>query len=356
MTRLDIAVVGLGIGVAHIEEGYLPNADRFRLVAVCALDPAAVAAVADRFDAPGRFTDFAALLAAPDIDVIDICTPPALHLPMALAALAAGKHVILEKPICASLAEADRLIGAADAARGRLMPVFQYRFGDGIEQARAILAAGIAGKPYVATAETLWRRTPDYYAVPWRGRWATELGGVLMSQAIHIHDIATYLMGPVERVFARTATRVNAIEVEDCVSASCLLASGALLSLTCTLGGQDEISRLRLAFEHVTFESDHDPYNPGARPWRILTASDAVQRRIDATLADWRPRPSRFAAQMALFHTAVTTGGPLPVTAHDARAALELATAIYRSAAHGIDQHLPLGTGHPFYEGWRPAA
>jgi predicted dehydrogenase len=356
VTRLNVAVVGLGIGVAHIEEGYLPNADRFRLAAVCALTPAEVAAVADRFGVPGRFTAFDAVLADPAIDVVDICTPPALHLPMALAALEAGKHVILEKPVCGSLAEADRLLAAAARAKGRLMPVFQYRFGDGVEQAQAILAAGIAGKPYVATAETLWRRTPEYYAVPWRGRWETELGGVLMSQAIHIHDLATCVMGPVARVFGRTATRVNAIEVEDCVSASCLLASGALLSLTCTLGGADEISRLRFVFEHVTFESDHAPYNPGAAPWRILTASDAVRRRIDDVLADWRPRPSRFEAQMARFHDAVTTGGPLPVTAEEARAALELAAGIYHSAATGSDVALPIGPGHPAHASWRPAA
>jgi predicted dehydrogenase len=354
VTPLGVGVAGLGIGLAHIEEGYATNADRFRLAAVCALTPAEVDAVADRFDVPGRFTDFAALLADPAVEVVDVCTPPALHLPMALAALAAGKHVILEKPVCGSLAEVDRLAAAAEAAPGRLMPVFQYRFGDGIEQARAILAAGIAGKPYVATAETLWRRTPEYYAVPWRGRWATELGGVLMSQAIHIHDIATYLMGPVARVFGRTATRVNAIEVEDCVSASCLLASGALLSLTCTLGGQDEISRLRFVFEHVTFESDHEPYNPGARPWRILTASDAVQRRIDEALAGWRPRPSRFEAQMRLFAEAVATGGPLPVTLGDARAALELAAGIYHSSATGADVALPIGAGHPVYASWTP--
>jgi predicted dehydrogenase len=354
VTRLDVAVVGLGIGAAHIEEGYLPNADRFRVAAVCALDPAHVAAAADRYDVRGRFTDFDALLAAPGIDVIDVCTPPALHLPMAVAALAAGKHVILEKPVCAALAEVDRLDAAAAAAPGRLMPVFQYRFGDGVEQARAVVAAGIAGRPYVATAETLWRRTPEYYAVPWRGRWETELGGVLISQAIHIHDLATHVMGPVTRVFGRAATRVNAIEVEDCVSASCLLASGALLSLTASLGGQDEISRLRFVFEHVTFESDHAPYNPGAAPWRILTASDATQRRIDDLLAGWLPRPSRFEAQMARYHDAVTTGGPLPVTLADARAALELAAAIYHSSATGTDVPLPLGPDHPVYHSWVP--
>src|SRR5204862_4365386 len=126
--------------------------------------------------------------------------------------------------------------------------------------------AGIAGKPYLATVETAWRRSAQYYETPWRGRLATELGGVLLTHAIHSHDLLTYLMGPVASVFARTATRVNAVEVEDCAVASLVMQSGALVSLAATLGSQKEISRLRLCFEHVTFESAQAPYAPGDDP------------------------------------------------------------------------------------------
>mgnify|MGYP000694514526 CR=1 FL=1 len=80
------------------------------------------------------------------------------------------------------------------------MPVFQYRFGNGIQQAKAIIDAGIAGKPFVGTVETLWRREAPYYAVPWRGKWKSELGGVLMTQAIHTLDLFLSLTGPVARV------------------------------------------------------------------------------------------------------------------------------------------------------------
>ena len=152
------------------------------------------------------------------------------------------------------------------------MPVFQYRFGDGIEQAKAIIDAGIAGKPFMGTVETLWRRDAPYYAVPWRGKWATELGGVLMGHAIHPHDLFTYLMGDIERVFGRVATRVNPIEVEDTISASLVMKSGALASFTATLGSADDMTRIRLAFENVTFESDHAAYNPGDKLWKIHAA------------------------------------------------------------------------------------
>lgn len=89
---------------------------------------------------------------------------------------------------------------------------------------------------------------------------------MLLSQAIHSHDLLTYLMGPVASVFARTATRVNPVEVEDCAVASLVMQSGALVSLSATLGSQNEISRLRLCFEHVTFESSQSPYSPGDDP------------------------------------------------------------------------------------------
>ena len=77
-----------------------------------------------------------------DVDIIDICTPPTLHVAQALAALAAGKHVICEKPIAGSLAEVDQLIAAEQAAPGRLMPIFQYRFGNGVQRAKRIVDLG----------------------------------------------------------------------------------------------------------------------------------------------------------------------------------------------------------------------
>ena len=127
-----------------------------------------------------------------------------------------------------------------------------------------------------------------------------------MTHAIHQHDLFTYLMGDVKRLFGRVATRVNAIEVEDCVSASLELESGALGSFTATLGSADEITRIRLAFENVTFESDHEAYNPGDKPWTILPRNPETQSKIDALLKDWQHVPSRFQTQMARFHDALT--------------------------------------------------
>ena len=117
-------------------------------------------------------------------------------------------------------------------------------------------------------------------------------------------------MGDISRLFGRVATRVNAIEVEDCVTASLELANGALGSFTATLGSADEITRIRLAFENVTFESDHEAYNPGGKPWTILPRNAETAEKIEALLADWQHVPSRFQTQMARFHDALMGKAP----------------------------------------------
>jgi predicted dehydrogenase len=347
-----VAVVGCGIGRAHIA-GYKSQPDKFQVLALCDIDEKGLASAGDEFSIARRTKSVDDLLRMEDVDIVDLCTPPALHVPQTLAALAAGKEVVCEKPLAGSLAEVDRIIAAEAEAAGRVMPVFQYRYGNGLQKAKRIVQLGIAGKPYLATVETAWRRTAQYYETPWRGRRETELGGVLLTHAIHSHDLLTYLMGPVAAVFARTATRVNSVEVEDCAVASLVMRSGALVSLAATLGSQEEISRLRLCFEHVTFESSQKPYAPGDEPWQIIPASPEAADCIADALAGHRFVPSRFEGLMDAYHTALTTSGALPVSLADARRSLELVTALYHSAATDAVVTLPIGPDHPKYHGWR---
>jgi predicted dehydrogenase len=353
--RWSVGVVGCGIGRAHVA-GYRSHPDKFQVVALCDIDEKALAAVGDEFSIARRTRSIDDLLRMEDVDIVDICTPPALHVAQTLAALAAGKEVVCEKPLAGSLAEIDRIIAAEAEAAGRVMPVFQYRYGNGLQKAKRIIELGIAGKPYLATVETAWRRTAEYYQTPWRGRLATELGGVLLTHAIHSHDLLTYLMGPVASVFARAATRVNPVEVEDCAVASLVMRSGALVSLAATLGSHKEISRLRLCFEHVTFESSQKPYAPGDEPWQIIPASPGAADRITDALAGHRCVPPRFEGLMDAYYAALTIGGALPVTLADARQSLELVTALYHSTATRAVVHLPIAPDHPRYNGWHTDA
>jgi predicted dehydrogenase len=161
-------------------------------------------------------------------------------------------------------------------------------------------------------------------------------------------------MGPVATVFARIAIRVNPVEVEDCAVASLTMQSGALVSLAATLGSHEEISRLRLCFEHVTFESSHAPYSPGDDPWKIIAVSPEAARRIADTLAGHSDVPSGFEGLVSAYCAALSSGAALPVTLADARQSLELATALYHSAATGSVVNLPIDHDHPSYRGWPP--
>ena len=192
--RLRVGVAGLGVGRGHAET-FLALADRFELVAVCDADEAKANALAAALAVPTVCRDFTELCAISDLDVVDICTPSFLHFAQTQEALAAGKHVILEKPVAGSLREVDELIAAEARSGKRVLPIFQYRFGHGAQKLRYLVQQGIAGQAFVATTETHWRRRDAYYAA-WHGRWERELGGPIVTLAVHAHDVITSILGP----------------------------------------------------------------------------------------------------------------------------------------------------------------
>jgi predicted dehydrogenase len=234
------------------------------------------------------------------------------------------------------------------------MPIFQYRFGHGLQKLKHLIAQGIAGRAFFATVETAWRRRAEYYAVPWRGKWETELGGALVTLAIHAHDALYYVLGPATSVYARTKTLVNPIETEDCVSASLEMADGSLASLSVTTGSVAQISRHRFCFSGLTAESNTEPYRNTSDPWIFTGDSPELDQQISESLADFEPLPESFMGQFARFHAALENDTELPVTLFDARNSLELITAIYYSAGTDRTVDLPIGDDHPLYAGWRP--
>lgn len=352
--RMRVAVVGLGVGLQHVA-AWRELDELFELVAVCDVDEGRARAVAQKLDIPRAVTSFEALLQGDDApDLIDVCTPPHLHFDMCVTALEAGKHVVCEKPLVPSLAVCDELLRIEAEAPGVLMPIFQYRFGNGLRRLMRLKELGLTGDAYLSSIETAWLRGADYYAVEWRGKWKTELGGCMTTHAIHAHDILCNVMGPVASVFARTATRVNPIETEDCAAVSLAMADGSLATLSVTLGARPEISRLRFVFENVTAESSLEPYHPSSDPWTFTAASPELQKQIDEATADVTPRRQLYAGQFEAFHESLEAGAPAPVTLADARASLELLTAIYDSSQTGRAVDLPIDADHPRFSGWLP--
>jgi predicted dehydrogenase len=351
VTKLRVAIAGVGIGRQHLA-AFRELPERFDVVALC--DPAAERrnAVANEFGIARTTASFDDLLERDDVDVVDICTPQSLHYRQVKAALAAGKHVICEKPVVGSLAECDVLIDAERAAGTRVMPVFQYRFGVGLQKLLHLIDRGVTGRHYLSTAETTWRRGPAYFETAWRGKLAQAMGGCLLTQAIHAHDVLILALGDVRKVYATIATRVNAVETEDCAAASLTFVDGSVASLAVTLGSADDTSRLRFHFENLTAQSSLAPYTMTAEPWTWIPANDTAARRITEALADFEEGPEGFVGQFQRFHDALTHGVEMPVTLNDARTSLELLTALYHSAATGTQVELPIASSHPAYHGW----
>jgi len=347
-----VAVIGLGVGQLHVRS-WRRLKDRFAVVAVADLDPARASAVAERVGA--EVASFEEIIERDDIDVVDLCTPPAGHYDQITAALARGLHVVCEKPLVGSLAEADGLAAVERDRAGRVMPIFQYRFGNGLQKIKALVDGDVAGRAFTSSVEVAWRRRADYYAVPWRGRWDTELGGVLVSQAVHALDMLTYIVGPPARLFARVKTMVNDIEVEDCAAISLEMADGSLATVSCTLGSAEEITRHRFHFANLSAESGTAPYESSSDPWRITADTEEAAGAIDALLDNWAVRPEGWWGQFERYADFLDgkVADP-PVTLTDARRALELVTALYASSRSGRDVALPIGADHPLYGGWRP--
>jgi predicted dehydrogenase len=352
--QIRVAVVGGGIGRAHLA-AYHELPELFEVAAVCDIDRDRAAGLAKTFAVPRVIGSLDELCRMDDLDVIDICTPAHLHVEHTLQVLAAGKHTVCEKPVAGSIAAFDRLAEAEASSGRRVMPIFNYRFGVGVQKLRHLVAEGIAGRAYLSTIEVAWRRRAAYYAVPWRGRWETELGGCLTGHAIHFLDLLTYVLGPVRSVFARTTTLVNPIETEDCASVSLEMADGSLASVSVTLGSSAEISRQRYCFANLVAESNLAPYDANTSdPWQFVADTPEAEATMEAALASATPSPEGFVGQFARFGEALAAGTELPVALADARRTAELLTACYASAQTQAAVALPIRPEHPLYGGWQP--
>jgi predicted dehydrogenase len=348
---LRVGIVGLGIGGAHAD-GYRRLPDQFEVVVAADLDPGRVAFVTEWIGCEGA-TSFDEVVARPDLDAVSLATPPFLHFEQVRRVLESGKLAICEKPLVGSLAEVDALAEIEAATGQRVMPIFQYRWGRGLQKVKHLVDSGVAGRCNVTSIDVAWRRRPDYYGVAWRGRLETELGGVLLSHALHALDMLTYVVGPARRVFARTGVRVNDVETEDCASASLEMADGSFATLSATLGSSAEISRHRFCFEHLAAESNTEPYENHREPWIITPDSPDAETAIGGALERFVPGPELYKGQFARLYDARQRGRDLPVTLADARASLELVTALYWSARTGEQVELPMASSHPAYGGWR---
>lgn len=352
MKPINVAICGAGIGAEHLQ-AYLALPDLYRVCYIADPDVERAASLVNQANCH-YLASYNDALVRDDIDLVDICLPPLMHKDAILQALDARKHVICEKPLVASLADMDEIIAASKLTSCQVMPVFQYRFGNGLSILNTLMHRGVTGPALIATIETHWNRDENYYAVPWRGKWSTELGGAIVGHAIHAHDLLVQLLGPVASVQAQLATRVNDIEVEDCAGLVFKMKSGALVTSSVTLGSATDQSRLRLCFSDMTAQSSLSPYNPGAQPWSFTARNNAKQSVIDEVVMNHEPHQEGFVRQFELAYNAFAKQGTTPVTLSDARSSLDIISGIYRSSRTDSTVLLPIAKESAEYQGWVP--
>ncbi|MDB6094345.1 MAG: oxidoreductase [Verrucomicrobia bacterium] len=323
-----------GIGDAHVR-AVADTHGRVSLVAACDIDAARAKAFCDRHHIPGSHTDYATMLKVEQPDIVLIAAPPGLHADMSIAAMEAGAWVLCEKPLCASLAEFDRITAAEQKTGRRTACVFQMRFATSNLHVKSLLAAGKFGRPLVAVCNTLWYRDAAYYAVPWRGKWSTELGGPTMSQGIHTMDHLLDLLGDWTEVRAMADTLYHEIEVEDVSMALVKFANGSRASIVNSTLCPRQETYLRLDCERATVELTH-LYAYKGENWKITPADASNSADMMAAWGKFPPDiGSTHGAQLNAM-VANMDANTLPLTSGpEARRTLEFLTALYKSAYTG---------------------
>jgi predicted dehydrogenase len=246
--KVRVGVIGLGMGRAHIE-GY-KRCHNAQVVALCDVDAGRLQDAANRYDVRQTYTDAEEMLRNADVDAVSIALPNHLHSPITLAALNAGKHVLGEKPMAMTAAQAQEMVDAAHRLNRKLMIHFNFRFTPHAQILKRYVDSGELGRIYYAKTGWLRRR-----GIPGGGGWFTDRersgGGPLIDLGVHRLDLALWLMGEPEPVWVMGSTyneiaaRVAAergwvYTVEDLACGLIKLSNGATIFLEASWAGNSE--------------------------------------------------------------------------------------------------------------------
>jgi UDP-N-acetyl-2-amino-2-deoxyglucuronate dehydrogenase len=317
------AVIGCGdVSIVHVQA--INGAPDAQLVGVCDTEPGR----AERYGVPS-FTDHREMLTTVRPDVVHICTPHDQHVRAALDSLEAGAHVLLEKPVAHTVAEADRLITAAAAYPDRKVGVcLQNRYNATSQAAHRLLASGELGAVLGSSASVLWHRDAAYYTDrPWRGRLSRSGGGVLINQAIHTLDLLQWLLGEVTEVRGHTGRYAlnGGVDVEDTAQVLLRHAGGARTVFAATVGHVvDAPVTIEIITERATLLIRGD-LTLSHTDGRVETVADA--RRETGGRAYWGASHELLISD---FYRALAEPYPFWISVQEGSRSLRLVDRIYR--------------------------
>lgn len=278
------------------------------------------------------------MLANPAIDILSICTPSGLHASQAILAAAAGKHVIVEKPMALNLEEADQVIAACAKKGVQLAVISQLRFSPAIHQVKQALENKILGRLVLGDLYMKFYRSQEYYDKGnWRGTWEMDGGGALMNQGIHGVDLLRYLMGPVKTIFANCRTLARNIAVEDTATALLEYQNGALGVIEATTSVYPGVARrIEIHGDRGTIALEEDRIVKwvieGQDPPEQIFSGQAAGAKNDSA-----NNPAAFGIaghikQLADMAEAVRNRREPLVNGGEGRKALEIIMGVYRSS------------------------
>jgi UDP-N-acetyl-2-amino-2-deoxyglucuronate dehydrogenase len=338
-TTFGFGIVGVGM-IADYHAQAIAATNGGKLVGIATRNADNARAFARKHQVPFATTSVDELVARPDIQVVCITTPSGAHLEPALAAIRAGKHVVIEKPIEITTERADVLLEAADQAGVQIAPIFQARFGEGARALKAAVDAGRFGRLVLASAYVKWHRPTTYYT-GWKGT-ALDGGGALMNQAIHAIDLLQWFAGLPAEVFAWTTRRVHThIQSEDTATAVLRFSDGALGTIEASTAAWPGWSRrVEILGERgsAMLEDDH------LSKWEFrdaLPGDEAIRAaKIDPSMASGAGAPNAIThhghrRQIQDLIDSLAEGRPVAIDGREARRAVALIRGLYASAERG---------------------
>ena len=347
--KVRVGIVGTGL-IGQIHAAAVRTLPEAALTAVCDAIPGKAAQfVPDHAPGARPFDDLSAMLDARLVDAVCVCTPHPEHAPVVEACAARGVHAIVEKPFTATLADADRAIGASRLHRTKLSVIFQRRWYPGSRRIRDAIDQGRLGKPILGEAIIEFWRGKDYYDLaPWRGRWDTEGGGVIINQAPHMIDLLQWYMGPVEEVFCYWDNLTHPyVEVED-VAVAVVRFVGGGLGLIKASNCTDPWQRYGVTVTGANGATVNISYNNGYEmghnfTWTLPGEEGNVARWLAEEQASGQKEfPDFHALQIGEFLAAIRENREPAVGGEEGRKTVEIIEAMYRSGQSGSPVQFPV--------------
>ena len=334
---LRYGIVGCaGIGNTHAEA--VAAADGVELVACADLDADAAATFADDHGVAHTFAEPAAMVADADIDAASVCTPSGTHADVTTDLAEAGANVLCEKPLDVTAERVDRMVAACEQAGVTLAGVFQRRFDPAVRRAKRAVDEGEIGRPVLGETQLEWFRPQAYYdSSGWRGTREMD-GGAFMNQGIHALDALQWIMGGVESVRAETGALARDLECEDTGAMILRFENGAVGTVAVTMATKGGTDRTEINGTDGSLTLDD-----GGLDVRLGTGEETLWSAETAPLdVDGDPHDAGAGHEGVVqdFADAVREGREPEAPAREARAAVDIVLAAYRSAETGERVHL----------------